>query len=88
MFNLGLLSICIEYGLQTWPANTDEIIVLELHMQLIGNQNSLRTWVRTTEDVRLLKLEVNLLVQYMSSINVSRLVTRYVYKRPTFRFIY
>jgi len=58
MFNLSLLSICIEYGLQTWPANRDEIIVLELDMQLIGNQNSLRTWVRPTENFRLLKLEV------------------------------
>ena len=58
MFNLGLLSICIEYGLQTWPANRDEIIVLELDMQLIRNQNSLRTWVRPTEGFRLLKLEV------------------------------
>jgi len=52
------LTICIEYGQETWPANRDEIIVLELDMQHIGNQNSLRTWVRPTEDVRLLKLEV------------------------------
>ena len=62
-FTLGLLSICIEYGLDTTLAKRcnnclravrdvrDVIIVLELDMQLIGNQNSLRTWVRPTEDV-------------------------------------
>ena len=55
---LGLLSICIEYGLETLLANRDEIIVVELDMQLIGNQNSLRTWVRATEDVRVLTLEI------------------------------
>jgi len=40
------------------PANIDEIIVLELDMQLIGNQNSLHTLVRRIENVRLLTLEV------------------------------
>jgi len=34
------------------------MIVLELDMQLIGNQNTLRTWVRLTEDVRVLTLEI------------------------------
>ena len=29
VFTLGLLSICIEYGLLTWIANRDEIIVLQ-----------------------------------------------------------
>jgi len=58
VFTLGLLSICIEYGLETWTANRDEIIVLELDMQLIRNQNSLRTWDRPTEDVGSLTLEV------------------------------
>ena len=58
VFTLGLLSICIEYGLETWLTNRDKIIVLELDMQHIGNKNSLRTWVRPTEDVRILSLEV------------------------------
>jgi len=51
MLTAGLLSICIEYGPETWLANRDEVIVFELDMQLIGNQNSLRTWVRSTEIV-------------------------------------
>jgi len=58
VFTLGLLSICIEYGLETWVANRDEIIVLELDMQLMCNQNSLRSWVRPTEIVRVFTLEV------------------------------
>jgi len=58
VFTLGLRSICIEYGLETWLANWDEIIILELHKQLIGNQNNLRTWVWPTEDIRVLTLEV------------------------------
>jgi len=58
VLTLVLLSICTEYGLETWPANRDEIIVLDLYTQLLCNQNSLRTWVRPTEDVRLLTLEV------------------------------
>ena len=52
------LTICIEYGLETWLANRDEIIVLELVMQLIGNQNSLRTWFRRPEDIRVLTLQI------------------------------
>jgi len=39
-------------------SNRDEIIVLWLDMQLVGNQNSLRTWVRKTEDFRVLTLEI------------------------------
>jgi len=77
VFALVLLSICTEYGLETWPANRDEIIVLQLDTQLICNQNSLRTWVRPTEDVRLLTLEVQ--------------TTSFLYeldKGPTFCFIY
>jgi len=58
VFTLGLLSICIEYGPNKWLAIRDEITVLELDMQLIGNQNSRRKWVRTTEDIRVLALEV------------------------------
>jgi len=37
MFTLRLLSICIEYGLETRFANRDEVIVLEFYIQLIGN---------------------------------------------------
>jgi len=58
VFALGLFSICIEYGLETWLAKRDEIIVLKLDMQLIGNQKSLRTWVRPNEDVSVLTQEV------------------------------
>jgi len=50
---LGLLSICIEYGLYTWLANREERV-----MQLIGNQNSLGTWVRPTEGIRVLTMEI------------------------------
>jgi len=59
VFTLGLLCICIEYGQETWLANRDETHVLELDMQLIGNQNSLRTWVRQTEYVLVLTLDVH-----------------------------
>jgi len=58
VFTLRLLSICIEYGLEKWLTNKDEITVLEVDMQLIGNQNSLRTWVRPTEIFRLLTLDI------------------------------
>jgi len=50
--------MCIEFGLESWLENRDEIIVLLFDMQLIGNQNNLRTWVRPTEIVRVLTLEV------------------------------
>ena len=56
VFTLGLL--CIEYELDTWLTNRDEIIILGLDMQLIGNQNSNYTWVRPTKDVRVLTLEL------------------------------
>ena len=42
VFSFGLLSICIEHGLESWLANGDEIIVLQLDMQLIVKQNKIR----------------------------------------------
>jgi len=59
VFKIVLLSICVEYELETWLANRDEIIILELDMQLVGNQNSNYTRVRATEDIRVLTLEVH-----------------------------
>ena len=47
-----------DYGLETRLENSDELIVLQLDMQLIGNQKSLRTCVWATEDVRVLTLEI------------------------------
>jgi len=58
VFTLGLLFICIEYGLETWLTNRDEIIGLEIDMQIIGKQNSLSTWFRPTEIFRVLTLEI------------------------------
>ena len=58
MFTLCLLSICIEYGLEKFLANRGEITVLEVDMQLIGNQNSLRTSVRPTGIIRLSTLDI------------------------------
>jgi len=58
VYKLGFLSICIEYGLETYIAKRNEIIVLELNIQIIGIQNSPRTCVRPTEDVRVIMLEI------------------------------
>ena len=56
--SFGLLSICIEHGLESWLENGDEIIVLQLDMQLIFNQNRIRTWFRPTEVFRVLTVYI------------------------------